>query len=65
MPESAGAIEPHLNRLILYDGTGAFHGSNFDTPQNPSADPGQGRLTWNGFFACRRAASALTGDASA
>lgn len=56
--EKTGAIAPRWNRLIFYDGGAVFHGSDIAAPQRLREDPRQGRLTWNGFFICRRALTA-------
>jgi hypothetical protein len=55
--EKTGAIAPRWNRLIFYDGGAVFHGSDIARPERLDADPHHGRLTWNGFFVCRRALS--------
>ena len=55
--EKVGTIEAKWNRLIFYDGGELFHSSDIEAPEKLCADPGSGRLTWNGFFVCRRAAS--------
>ena len=56
--EKIATIEAKWNRLIFYDGGNLFHASDIAFPQRLSADPQTGRLTWNGFFVCRRAAAA-------
>ena len=43
-----------FNRLLFYDGGAVFHGSDIAAPERLSDDPSRGRLTWNGFFVCRR-----------
>lgn len=53
--EKTAAIAPRFNRLIFYDGGAVFHGSDITAPERLGADPARGRLTWNGFFVCRRA----------
>jgi hypothetical protein len=53
--EKTSAIEPRFNRLIFYDGGAVFHGSDITAPDRLDDDPSRGRLTWNGFFVCRRA----------
>ena len=55
--EKTGAIAPRFNRLIFSDGGAVFHGSDIGAPQRLDPDPRRGRLTWNGFFVCRRAFS--------
>jgi hypothetical protein len=52
--EKTGAIEARWNRLIFYAGGAVFHGSDIAAPETLSNDPRIGRLTWNGFFVCRR-----------
>lgn len=49
-------VPPRWNRLIVYPGT-VFHSSDIPDPARLRADPGSGRLTLNGFFACDRARS--------
>jgi len=49
-------VEPRFNRMVFYDGN-LFHCSDIPHPEALSADPRRGRLTINGFFTCRRAAS--------
>lgn len=53
--ERIAAVPAAWNRLIVYDG-GLFHSADVDQPSRLSAVPGQGRLTLNGFFGCRRVA---------
>lgn len=53
--ERVATIEPRFNRLLVYDGD-LFHGSDIRAPEKLSADPRRGRLTFNGFFTCRRQA---------
>ena len=50
-------VPARFNRLIVYDG-GVFHSGDIATPEKLSPDPREGRLTFNGFFICRRALSA-------
>ena len=57
--EKIAEIEPKWNRLVFYDGGGVFHASAIHTPKKLNADPASGRLTWNGFFICRRSMSGL------
>lgn len=59
--EKTGAIEARWNRLIFYDGGAVFHGSDIAEPARLSDDPARGRLTWNGFFVCRRTLSPSDG----
>ncbi len=54
--EKTAVIEAKWNRLIFYDGGSVFHASDIHSPERLSVDPQRGRLTWNGFFVCRRAA---------
>lgn len=51
--EQTGHVPAAWNRLIFYDG-GQFHSAQIDHPELLSEDPRRGRLTFNGFFACRR-----------
>jgi hypothetical protein len=44
------------NRAVFYDG-GQFHSSHITQPQRLSVDPALGRLTLNGFFITRLAAT--------
>lgn len=55
--EHALTVAPRFNRLIAYPGT-VFHCSHVPDPARLDADPRKGRLTLNGFFACRRASAA-------
>lgn len=48
-------VEPKFNRAIFYDGS-VFHCSDIPSPALLSDDPRTGRLTFNGFFTCRRVA---------
>lgn len=57
--EKVGVVEAKWNRLVFYDGGELFHSSDIEAPGKLSADPASGRLTWNGFFICRRAATAV------
>lgn len=54
--ERLGYVPARFNRAVFYDGSG-FHSSHITEPALLSADPARGRLTLNGFFVCRRAAS--------
>jgi hypothetical protein len=45
-------VPPRFNRLVFYDG-GLFHSGHIPRPDQISRDPRRGRLTLNGFFACR------------
>ena len=47
-------VPARFNRLIVYDG-GLFHSGDIACPDRLTADPRRGRLTYNGFFVCRRA----------
>jgi len=53
--ELVESVPAAWNRMIAYDGR-IFHSGHIANPQRLSADPGQGRLTLNGFFTCRRTA---------
>jgi hypothetical protein len=55
--EKTATIAPRWNRLIFYDGGEVFHASDIPSPEHLSSDPTVGRLTWNGFFVCRRASA--------
>lgn len=50
-------VPPRWNRLIAYPGT-IFHSSDVPDPARLASDPGTGRLTLNGFFACERVRAA-------
>jgi hypothetical protein len=54
--ELLASVPAAFNRAVFYDG-GGFHSSHISTPEKLSADPARGRLTLNGFFTCRRAAT--------
>lgn len=54
--ELLGTVEAAFNRAVFYDGSG-FHSSHITQPGKLSADPARGRLTLNGFFVCRKAAT--------
>jgi hypothetical protein len=47
------SVPARFNRLIVYEGT-VFHSGEIRHPERLSTDPRRGRLTLNGFFACRR-----------
>jgi hypothetical protein len=53
--EQTGHVPAAWNRLIFYDG-GQFHSAQIEHPELLSDDARRGRLTFNGFFACRRGA---------
>lgn len=53
--ERVATIPPRYNRAIFYDG-GLFHCSDIPHPERLDPDPRRGRLTWNGFWLCRRQA---------
>jgi hypothetical protein len=48
-----GSIPARWNRMIFYDGS-VLHSGDIISPEKLSADPLSGRLTFNGFFTCRR-----------
>lgn len=48
-----GRVPARWNRLILYDGS-LLHSGDIGMPEKLSDDPLTGRLTFNGFFTCRR-----------
>ncbi|MBA3486162.1 MAG: hypothetical protein H0T88_03040 [Lysobacter sp.] len=52
--EKIATVPARFNRLIFYDG-GLFHSGEITAPEKLLPDPRRGRLTLNGFFACRRA----------
>lgn len=54
--ELLGTVPAAFNRAVFYDG-GAFHSSHITEPRRLTDEPAKGRLTLNGFFLCRRAAS--------
>lgn len=54
--EQTAHVPAAWNRLIFYDG-GLFHSAQIDHPELLSDDTRRGRLTFNGFFACRAGAS--------
>ena len=51
-----GSISARWNRLIFYDGS-LLHSGDIPAPEKLSDDPRTGRLTFNGFFVCRRNAA--------
>ena len=53
--ERLARIPAAWNRMLFYNG-GLFHSGDITAPARLSADPRTGRLTLNGFFACRPAA---------
>jgi hypothetical protein len=53
--EKMATIAPRFNRMIFYDGF-LFHCSDIPHPEKLDPDPRRGRLTYNGFFTCRRRA---------
>ncbi|WP_139350197.1 DUF6445 family protein [Rhodanobacter sp. C03] len=48
-----GSIPARWNRMIFYDGS-LLHSGDIVSPEKLTADPLSGRLTFNGFFTCRR-----------
>ena len=54
--ERTAVVPAAFNRAVFYDGS-LFHSSHITRPELLSADPSCGRLTLNGFFICRRAAT--------
>jgi len=48
-----GSVPARWNRMIFYDGS-LLHSGDILSPEKLSADPLSGRLTFNGFFTCRR-----------
>ena len=55
--EKTGSISPRFNRVVFYDGSAVFHCSGITAPEKLTPDPRTGRLTLNGFFVCRSAAT--------
>ena len=55
--EKVASVPARWNRLIFYTGT-IFHSGEILHPELLTDDPRTGRLTLNGFFTCRRSASA-------
>jgi Family of unknown function (DUF6445) len=51
-------VQPKYNRLVFYDGA-LFQSEHIASPEKISMDATTGRLTLNGFFRCKRHASAL------
>jgi hypothetical protein len=51
-----GSVPARWNRLIFYDGS-LLHSGDIPAPEKLSVDPRIGRLTFNGFFVCRRNAA--------
>lgn len=54
--ERVAAVPAAFNRLVFYPGN-VFHGADIEAPARLSPDPARGRLTLNGFFACRSRAA--------
>lgn len=50
-------VPPRFNRIIFYEGT-LFHTGEIAHPELLVRDPRQGRLSLNGFFTCKRSATA-------
>jgi hypothetical protein len=50
--DHVASVPAAWNRMVFYDG-GMFHSGDIGRPGALSADPRTGRLTMNGFFACR------------
>lgn len=48
-----GSVPARWNRMIFYDGS-LLHSGDIISPEKLSTDPLSGRLTFNGFFTCRR-----------
>ena len=55
--EKVLTVPPQWNRMIFYDGS-VFHCGHITHPDRLSTDPRSGRLTFNGFFICKRAHAA-------
>ena len=54
--EKVQTVPARWNRMIFYDGS-LFHCGDIRLPEKLTDDPQTGRLTYNGFFTCKRAAS--------
>jgi hypothetical protein len=54
--DKVATVAPRFNRIVFYDGS-LFHCSDIAAPERLSTDFRRGRLTLNGFFTCRRAAT--------
>jgi len=54
--ELIGTVPAAWNRVIFYDGC-IFHSGHVTAPELLSSNPAQGRLTINGFFTGRKAAT--------
>lgn len=48
-----GTVPARWNRMVFYDGA-MLHSGHITAPEKLSDDPLAGRLTFNGFFTCRR-----------
>ncbi len=48
-----GTVPARWNRMVFYDG-GMLHSGHITAPEKLTDDPATGRLTFNGFFTCRR-----------
>jgi len=48
-----GSVPARWNRMIVYDGS-ILHSGDISAPEKLSTDPRNGRLSFNGFFTCRR-----------
>lgn len=48
-----GVVPAQWNRLVFYDGS-LLHSGHIEAPDKLNPDPRRGRLTLNGFFACRK-----------
>ncbi len=54
--EKVLSVPARWNRIIFYDGS-LFHCSDIRHPEKLNDNPQTGRLTYNGFFTCKRAAA--------
>ncbi len=54
--EKIACLPARFNRLIFYNGM-QFHSGDITAPERLTEDPRSGRLTLNGFFTCRQAAT--------
>lgn len=48
-----GTVSARWNRMVFYDGS-LLHSGHITAPEKLTDDPLTGRLTFNGFFTCRR-----------
>lgn len=48
-----GTVPARWNRMVFYDGS-LLHSGHITAPDRLTDEPANGRLTFNGFFTCRR-----------